>query len=402
MADAANDLRVNAICYFIVATKVNVKTTRNAASYDISIGRGSLKNAGEWAKSVMPGSSGRAAIISNRKVFGLYGNAVKKSLENAGFEPHVQLIGDGERFKNLRTLEDTLRFLSGSKFTRTDSIVALGGGVVGDLAGFAASVYLRGIDLLQVPTTLLSMIDSSVGGKTGVNSSFGKNLIGAFYQPRGVLIDTNTLLTLPEREVTAGFCEAVKQGAISDRSLLDKTAKILGQLEGRRLHERLGEDSFSENFARFLAAQISFKARIVAGDERESVAKTDARSRKILNFGHTFGHALEKVTNYRYFRHGEAVGHGIRFAAALSKNLELIGQNEVELLNDVVRRAGSLPSLGSIDPSEIFATFKYDKKMINDSLQWILLEGIGKPVIFSHAKIRQAVLAASFKEITRS
>ncbi|MCC6328027.1 MAG: 3-dehydroquinate synthase [Acidobacteria bacterium] len=381
------------------ATNVTVKTRANAASYDIAIGCGLVAAAGAWAARVLPGTPGRAAIISNRKVFGLYGGAVKKGLENAGFEPHVHLIGDGERFKSLRTLESTLGFLSGSKLTRTDSVIALGGGVVGDLAGFAASIYLRGISFLQIPTTLLSMIDSSVGGKTGVNSSFGKNLIGSFYQPHGVLIDTATLATLPAREVTAGFCEAIKQGAIGGRPLLDRTSAILEKLEGDRLKVRLDDYAFSASFSAFLAAQVSFKARIVAGDERESTGKTDARSRKVLNFGHTFGHALEKATNYRYFRHGEAVGHGIRFAAALSKNLELLGQNDVELLNDVVRRAGGLPAVDKIDPGEIFATLQYDKKMINDSLQWVLLERIGKPVIFPHAKIPRAALAASFKQI---
>ncbi len=382
--------------------KVTVCTERKAASYDIKIGSGHLAKAGAWAAKVLSHGPGRTAIISNRKVFGLYGNSVSKSLADAGFRPCVQLIGDGERFKTLRTLESTLKFLSESKLSRTDSIVALGGGVVGDLAGFAASIYLRGIDLLQIPTTLLSMIDSSVGGKTGVNSSFGKNLIGSFYQPRGVLIDTDTLRTLPEREVTAGFCEAVKQGAIGGRRLFDETTATLEQLEKGRLRSQLMNRSFSSDFASLLSAQVGFKARIVAGDERESVGTMNARSRKILNFGHTFGHALEKVTNYRYFRHGEAVGHGIRFAAALSKNLELLTPNEVELLNDVVRRVGRLPTIDKIDPREIFATFKYDKKMINDSLHWILLRRIGKPVIFPHSEIPDAILTASFNEIARS
>jgi 3-dehydroquinate synthase len=380
---------------------VRVATREKAASYDIRIGRGLLADAGEWAMKSLAGRPGRASIVSNRKVFSLYGETVSDGLSAAGFEPVVHLIGDGERFKSLKTLEKTLQFLSQSKLSRTDAVIALGGGVVGDLAGFAASVYLRGIDFLQIPTTLLSMIDSSVGGKTGVNSSFGKNLIGSFYQPRGVLVDTDVLRTLPGREVTAGFCEAVKQGAIGGRKLLDGTAAFLEKLQGSNIREKLDDPRSADELASVLAAQVSFKARIVSGDERESVSKTDARSRKILNFGHTFGHALEKVTNYRYLRHGEAVGHGIRFAAALSKNLGLLAPNEVKLLNDVVHRAGKLPPIDNIDPREIFATFKYDKKMINDSLHWILLERLGKPVIFPHAKIPQAALTASFKETVR-
>jgi 3-dehydroquinate synthase len=150
-----------------------------------------------------------------------------------------------------------------------------------------------------------------------------------------------------------------------------------------------------------LSAQVAFKAHIVAGDERESASKIDIRSRKILNFGHTFGHALEKVTDYRYFKHGEAVGHGIRFAAELSKNLGLLAQDEVTLLNDVVRRAGNLPSLGNIDPRQVFATFKFDKKLINNSLHWILLEKIGKPVIFPHSNIPQTALLSAFKTVAR-
>jgi 3-dehydroquinate synthase len=385
-----------------VVSNVTVTTKGRAISYEIRIDDGLLGAAGEWAAKTLPRAPGRVAIVSNKKIFGLYGEQVRRDLTATGFQTSVHLIGDGERFKNLKTLESTLKFLSESKLSRTDAVVALGGGVVGDLTGFAASVYLRGIDFLQIPTTLLSMIDSSVGGKTGVNSSFGKNLIGSFYQPRGVLIDTDTLKTLPEREVTAGFCEAVKQGAIGGRQLFDTTARLLERLDGARMSRKLDDPEFAAYLASVLAAQVSFKARIVAGDEREAVGKMDARSRKILNFGHTLGHALEKVTNYRYLKHGEAVGHGIRFAAALSKNLGLLAPDEVKLLNDVVRRAGKLPAIDNIDPREIFATFKYDKKMINDSLQWILLEKMGKPVIFPHSKIPQAALAASLKEIARS
>ncbi len=380
---------------------VRVTTKEKAASYDIKIGRGLLSDVGKWASGAIQRDPGRVAIISNKKVFGLYGKVVTDGLAGSGFRPSAHLIGDGERFKSLRTLEKTLEFLSASGFTRTDVIVALGGGVVGDLAGFAASVYLRGIEFLQVPTTLLSMIDSSVGGKTGVNSSFGKNLIGAFYQPKGVLIDTETLRTLPSREVTAGFCEAVKQGAIGSKKLFERTAGTLEYLGGKRLAAALTDERFGQDLVSLLAEQVSFKARIVAGDERESVSKMGARSRKVLNFGHTLGHALEKVTKYRYFKHGEAVGHGVCFAASLSKNLGLLAQDEVKLLYDVVHRAGPLPPIGKIDPRDVFATFKYDKKLVNNTLHWILLEKIGKPVIVPHSRVPQTALMSAFKETTR-
>lgn len=380
---------------------VTVRTKERSTSYKIGIGTGLLSEVGKWAADALSTRSGKVVIVSNKKVFGLYGDLVAKSLEAAGFRPFVHLVGDGERFKNLKTLEGLLKSFSSSKLTRTDAVIALGGGVVGDMAGFAAAIYLRGVDFLQVPTTLLSMIDSSVGGKTGVNSSFGKNLIGAFYQPRGVLIDTDTLRTLPGREVTAGFCEAIKQGAISGKKLFAETARLLDHLREQGLAKAADNPDFADALASLLAAQVAFKAEIVAGDEREAVGKTDARSRKILNFGHTFGHALEKVTNYRYLRHGEAVGHGIRFAAELSKNLGLLAQDEVKLLNDVVRRAGKLPPINRIDPRDIFATFKYDKKLIDNSLHWVLLESIGKPVIFPHAEIPQAALVGTFKAVTR-
>ena len=349
---------------------INVKTRQTSSTYPITIDAGSLSTIGEVSAGIAPKSN--VAIISNKKVAGLYGATVTQALKKAGLNPVTHLIGDGERYKSLKTLESTLKFLGDNKVGRTDLIVALGGGVVGDLAGFAAAVYLRGIKFIQVPTTLLSMIDSSVGGKTGINTSFGKNLIGAFYQPSAILIDPNVLQTLPKRELTAGFCEAVKQGALSGRKLLKLTEDALNNIG---------------QFDRFLAEQIRFKASIVAADERESTEKSDAKSRKILNFGHTFGHALEKVTNYRRFKHGEAVGHGIIFAAELSKKLELLSGDEVELLNGVVHRAGKLPTLHGIDPADILEAFSFDKKVIAKSLQWILLEGIGKPVIKSGADV---------------
>ncbi len=380
---------------------VKIKTKALPSSYEIRIGGGLLSACGEWAAASLSYPPGRVAIISNKKVYGLYGEAVSASLTATGFTPFVHLIGDGERFKNLRTLETALGFLSESRIARTDCVLALGGGVVGDLAGFAASVYLRGVEFLQVPTTLLAMIDSSVGGKTGVNSAFGKNLVGAFYQPRGVLADFATLGTLPKREMTAGFCEAVKQGAIGGRRLFDQTANFLAKMPELSLRSGNNDPKLAIELSALLAKQVLFKASVVAGDEREDAGNMNERSRKILNFGHTFGHALEKVTNYRYLRHGEAVGHGILFASALSKNLGLLGQDEVNLLYDVVHRTGKLPSISHIDPREAFATFKYDKKMLNSSLHWVLLRSVGEPVIFPHSQIPAPALTSAFKEAIR-
>lgn len=377
---------------------VRVQTPHRSSDYEIKIGRNSLSSIGDLAHAALGSQTSSVAVITNNTVFDLYGKTVVKSLSEAGLRTNVHFIGDGERFKSFKTLEKTLAFFGESKLTRTDAVIALGGGVVGDLAGFAASIYLRGIPFLQIPTTLLSMIDSSVGGKTGINTSFGKNLVGAFYQPQGVLIDPVVLATLPRRELTAGLCEGIKQGAIGGRRLFDQTFRLIADLGPETISKRIGNRDFAANLEEMLASQVRFKASIVKADERESVKKADSRSRKILNFGHTFAHAIEKLTNYRYFRHGEAVGHGIIFAGELSKKLELLSGNEVELLNDVVHRAGDLPSLRKIDPAEVLEAFKYDKKNIGSSVQWILLKGIGEPVIVS----QDAIPATALKDVIRT
>ena len=353
----------------MTASSVNIKLVSSAHEYQVTIGNGLLAGCGSWARRAAGQSVTKIAIISNPTVFSLYGDRVQKSLQAAGFKVSHFLMKDGERFKTLRTAEDALRFLSEQQISRSDAIVALGGGVVGDLAGFAASVYLRGVSFLQIPTTLLAMVDASVGGKTGVNTSFGKNLVGAFHQPRGVLIDVDVLATLPGREVTAGRCEMVKHAAISGRKLLTSTAEIFSDRDPSSMLPSL------------IAENVRFKASIVAGDERESPTNHSSRSRKILNFGHTFAHALEKVTDYKRFRHGEAVGYGLLFAGELSKTVANCPEKDIRLLYDVVHRVGSLPPLGNIDENELLDAFSFDKKSAGGSLQMVLLKGIGKPVI---------------------
>jgi 3-dehydroquinate synthetase len=278
----------------------------------------------------------------------------------------------------------------------------LGGGVVGDLTGFASSVYLRGIYFLQIPNTLLSMIDSSVGGKTGVNSSFGKNLIGTFYQPNGVLIDVKTLQTLPRRELTAGFCEAVKQGAIADKILFSQTRNFLQKFLPSRFKNYFSDPEFLGNLQKLIASQVAFKAQIVTNDERENLERSDKYSRKILNFGHTVGHALEKVTDYKYFKHGEAVGYGILVAAEISKNVANFDQNELNLLNDVVGLAGNLPNCRNIKTQKVIEAFGFDKKNVGNTLQWILLEKIGKPLIYPNSKIPDLIIIESINKILKA
>lgn len=359
-----------------------------SSTYKIEIG-GNLKNVGRWAQTCLKRGGGKIVIVSNPTVFKLYGDLCELSFRDAGFKVSTFLVKDGEKHKNLKTAAAALSHFSKSELTRSDAIIALGGGVIGDLAGFAASIYLRGISYLQIPTTLLAMIDSSVGGKTGVNTTFGKNLVGTFHQPKGVFIDASMVATLPKREMTAGFCEMIKHGALSGRKLLNET------------HDFFNASKSSQNvdISGLIAKNIAFKARIVAGDERESLSNVTASSRKILNFGHTLAHALEKATNYSYFRHGEAVGYGILFAAELSKNLDLLAEKDVKLLNDVLQDVGPLPPLANIDKKKVLDAFDFDKKKIAGSLQMVLLKSIGKPVIVTENKISRPLLSTTLSQL---
>ena len=377
--------------------RVNVKTKHEASNYSIDIRCGGLDGIGAWASTIL-GPDRKIAVVSNKKVFGLFGQRFSKSLAKAGFDAEVCLIGDGERFKDLKTFEKILDFFSKSDISRTDAVIGFGGGVVGDVASFAASVHLRGVDYLSVPTTLLSMVDSSVGGKTGVNTDLGKNRVGTFFQPKGVMIDPEVLSTLSTREITAGICECIKHGVVAGRSLFRKTESVLKTLQTGSIGQLLQIKDFREDFERFIAAQVAFKAKIVAGDEKEAVDNIGPGSRKILNFGHTFAHALEKASGYRHLKHGEAVGYGIVFAAILSKKLGLLDAKVVNLLCDVVHRAGKLPLIHSIDKADIFTALSHDKKKIGNSLQWILLKDIGRPVIVPHIEIGDDLVRHTIEE----
>ncbi|MBC7929995.1 MAG: 3-dehydroquinate synthase [Rubrivivax sp.] len=377
---------------------------KEGRGYPIEIGGGGLTRLGEVARASLAPEARRVALVSNRRVFGLYGSRAAASLRVAGFNVSHWLMRDGERFKTLRTAESCLRFLSEMKLERSDAVVALGGGVVGDLAGLAAALYMRGVAFVQAPTTLLAQIDSSVGGKTGVNTREGKNLIGAFHQPRAVMVDTDTLRTLPARELTAGWCEAIKQGAVGDRRLFERTRKFLaddarrkgaGGGEGRRVEK--WDDGRDEKLARIIAAQCAFKAKVVAGDEREDVNRADARSRRVLNFGHTIGHALEALTNFRRFRHGEAVGYGMLAAGEISKRLGLLDESELESLRGAVRLAGTLPSASDLDAETVRGALRLDKKAVGGSVHWILLERIGRARVVDGREVSARVVKAAIR-----
>ena len=366
--------------------RLEISLKQTARRSEINIGSGIRRDLGQ----LLPGR-GRVGIISNPRVFDLYGRDVKRSLKAAGFKTLEWLMPEGERYKSFSILEKAVTFLSENRFERDDLVMALGGGVVGDLAGFSAAIYLRGLPLIQVPTTLLSQIDSSVGGKTGINLPTGKNLVGAFHQPSSVFIDTETLASLPPRELVSGFCEMVKQALISDTSLFEMTVNCLQKQTAN------GDLLRSAEFENLIAAQCRFKASIVANDERESTTRTDVKSRRVLNFGHTTAHALETITNYRYFRHGEAVGYGMLVAGELSRNLGLIDSGELKTLRDAVGLCGPLPRAANLDTGAIMRALKHDKKSVDGQINWVLLEGIGRPKIVEGRLISAKSLRLSLR-----
>ena len=375
--------------------RLRVTLKPQAHEYEIKIGREVLRRLGSEARRCLDPTSRRVAIISNARVFDLYGAQAIESLRLKNFSVSHWLMAEGERFKTLRALDQALTYLSEAGLERNDAVIALGGGVVGDLAGFAAAVYLRGIPLIQLPTTLLAQIDSSVGGKTGVNLASGKNLVGAFHQPRTVIIDTQTLSTLPKRELTAGWCEAIKNGAAGSRKLFLQTTSFLQRVD-------LGQEQFqSPQLETLIVAQCAFKASIVAGDEREAIDRTDHRSRRILNFGHTVAHALEAVTRYRRFRHGEAVGYGMLVAGELSKTLGLLELSELELLRGAIQLCGPLPAAGDLDQRAIVDFVGRDKKSLDGQVLWVLLERIGRARLVKGREVTPRLLRASLRAVLR-
>ena len=363
-----------------------------AHKYEIQIGWQALPLLGEFARGSVGEHARQVCIISNRKVFRHYGKTTEQSLTKAGFTVSVFLMPDGERYKSWRVLEKALTFFSEQNITRSDAVVALGGGVVGDLAGFAAAVFQRGLAFIQVPTTFLAQIDSSVGGKTAVNTAFGKNLVGAFHQPHGVLIDLNTLQTLPLRETRAGLYEAVKHGAIASRTFFDQTKNFLERFPPASFRRNFENERFLFELQNLIAANIEFKAEIVTGDERESAEREDNRSRRILNFGHTVGHALEKVTGYKRFKHGEAVGIGMLAAAKISNKIGKITKHELNLFSDVVSGIGEFPRADDIAPEAVIKAFSHDKKAVGDSFKWILLDALGHAAITDNKSISRSVV----------
>ncbi|MDA8082533.1 MAG: 3-dehydroquinate synthase [Nitrospiraceae bacterium] len=328
-------------------------------SYSIVIGNDQLEGLG--ASLSAAGHKGRIAVVSNPTVFALYGDRVMGALGDAGFEPFRLLIPDGEEYKSLSSLESIYTGLLTARLDRKSLLVALGGGVIGDITGYAASTYMRGIDFVQVPTTLLAQVDSSVGGKTGVNHTLGKNMIGTFWQPRLVWIDIRTLLTLPKREFVSGLAEVIKYGVIWDREFFDfletGAAKVLALDNDALVH--------------VIRRSCEIKAEVVSKDERE------AGLRAILNYGHTIGHAIETATGYKKYLHGEAVAIGMVAAARLSEVLGLMDGRQTERIESLVRDYG-LPTAipGDLGFDELLSCMQLDKKTVSGTLTFVLPEKI--------------------------
>lgn len=376
--------------------RIKVRLPARQTNYEIKIGAGLLSQLGREVRAVLGPGALRAALVSNPIVFDHYGKQALQSLRAQDFKTTHWLMPEGERHKSLQSWEQALKFVTTSGLERGDAVVALGGGVVGDLAGFAAATYLRGVAFVQVPTTLLAQIDASVGGKTGVNLPAGKNLVGAFHQPQVVVIDPVTLQSLPRRELTSGWCEAVKQGAVGSRKLFDQTCRLLRR--SRTDFSLWLQNGASQiEMCAAIEAHCRFKASIVAQDEREDINRTDHQSRRILNFGHTTAHALEKMTGYRRFRHGEAVGYGMLVAAEISKNLGMLGSGELESLRDAVRLCGPLPRADDLAIDTIRRAMRLDKKSLGGVPKWVLLERIGRARVVDGNEIDKPTLRSSLR-----
>jgi 3-dehydroquinate synthase len=331
-------------------------------SYPIHIGRGLLADASLFAPHL---GSGRAAIVTNEVVAPLYAETVERALTACGVRHFRVVVPDGEAQKRWETLDRVHGELLRAQADRKTVIVALGGGVVGDLAGFAAATYQRGVPFIQVPTTLLAQVDSSVGGKTGINHALGKNMVGAFHQPLAVIADTATLDTLPDRELAAGLAEVVKYGAIDDLALFDWLERNVDRLRAR--------DPVA--LAHAIGRSCEIKARIVALDERE------AGPRALLNLGHTFGHAIEALEGYGTWLHGEAVSAGMVMAARFSGRLGRAPAGDAARLEALLRRAGLPVEPPALAPDAWLDAMGRDKKNEAGRITLILLDRLGSAVV---------------------
>jgi len=353
-----------------------VPVTLEERSYDIVLHPGLLATVGERLSALT--TSPKIGVVTDRHVASRYLQGTLRSLRKAGYDPTPIILPPGERTKTLDTIAKILDALARHKFERQSLLLALGGGVIGDVTGFAAAIYHRGIPFVQVPTTLVAQVDSSVGGKTGVDHRLGKNLIGAFYQPRAVLIDPLTLRTLPRREWIAGLAEVIKYGIIADEeffAFLEQGIPALLKLE-------------EEPVIHAIKRSCEIKAQVVVADERES------DRRRILNYGHTIGHALESLAGYRGLIHGEAVGIGLVQEADLACHMGLCGREVVERIRSLVQRAGLPEQVSQASFTSLWGAMQHDKKVIGGRVIGVWPVRIGEVVI---RPIEQQICAAWFQ-----
>ncbi len=329
-------------------------------SYPIYIGQDLLRDAKLFRRHI---ASAQVMVVSNETVAPLYMQTLLDSLQ--GLQVEQVVLPDGEKYKTLEILNRIFDQLLEKRFDRGCTLIALGGGVIGDMTGFAAACYQRGVNFIQVPTTLLSQVDSSVGGKTGVNHPLGKNMIGAFYQPQAVIIDIDTLKTLPPRELSAGLAEVIKHGIIKD-------AEYFSWLES---HMQDLRDLDPEALAHAVKGSCVIKSRVVSADERE------AGQRALLNFGHTFGHAIETGMGYGNWLHGEAVGVGMCMAARMSRRLGWLSAEEETRITELIAAAGLPTAPPELSSERFMELMAVDKKVMAGKLRLVLLQGIGKALI---------------------
>jgi 3-dehydroquinate synthase len=348
-----------------MTTRRTVHVALAHRGYDVHIGSGLIASAGALIAPVIPAA--RCVVVTNATVAARWLAPLAAALAAAGLASETIVVADGEAHKTWATAYDVLTRLLEMRAERRTALVALGGGVVGDIAGFAAAIYQRGMPFVQVPTTLLAQVDSSVGGKTGVNHPRGKNMIGAFHQPQAVLIDTDCLATLPDRELAAGLAEVIKYGAIRDRGFLDWLEASIGRLRAR--------DANALGHA--IATSCRIKAAIVAADERE------AGERALLNFGHTFGHAIEAGAGYGTWLHGEAVAAGMVMAARLSSRLGLLPADDADRLERLLIAAGLPVAAPALGAPRWLALMSHDKKVVAGAIRFVLLRALGEAFVAS-------------------
>jgi 3-dehydroquinate synthase len=344
--------------------KIRVRTKPNG--YVVQVGAGLLRRAGREVRRVLPSSGSRVFVITSPNVRRHWGEALEKSLRDAHLPFEVLEMHDGEPAKRLHTVEQLAESLVDAKADRKSLLVAFGGGVVGDSAGFLAAVFMRGIPVVQIPTTVVAQVDASIGGKTGVNLRGGKNLVGSFHQPSAVLVDPDILATLDDREFRSGLFESLKCGVIRDRDLFN-----LMELNPKKI---LGRDS--RTLQRVISDSIRVKADVVSADEKESGL------RRILNFGHTIGHALEAATDYSHFLHGEAVAWGMIAAAAIARDSGTCSAETAERIVKATRLYGPLPQV-TCDAQSVLSRLGSDKKTIAGAVHFVLPQKIGKVKIIS-------------------